>query len=90
LGLLPNFSYQGPQILKFAKGDILVLVTDGFIEWANAEGEDFGQNRIVEVIRSYRDLPSATIISALQSAVVKFAGPMQQLDDLTALVVKRI
>ena len=37
-----------------------------------------------------RDMPSATIISELYSAVVKFAGSMPQLDDLTALVVKRV
>src|SRR5436189_3436269 len=33
LGLLPHVGYCGPQSLQFAPGDILVLVTDGFIEW---------------------------------------------------------
>jgi serine phosphatase RsbU (regulator of sigma subunit) len=89
LGILPHFSCDGPEVLRFAPGDILVLVTDGFIEWANVDDEDFGQGRLEQVIRSYRDMPSATIISELYSAVVKFAGRMPQLDDLTALVVKR-
>ena len=90
LGLLPRFSYTGPQTLNFARGDILVFVTDGFLEWANANGEDFGEDRLKEVIRAHRHMPSATIISELYSAVVKFAGSMPQLDDLTALVVKRV
>ena len=34
-------------------------------------------------------MPSAAIISELYSAVIKFAGSMPQLDDLTALIVKR-
>jgi serine phosphatase RsbU (regulator of sigma subunit) len=90
LGLLPGFSYCGPQMVKFAPGDILVLVTDGLVEWANADDEDFGEDRIKKVIRAHRDLPSAAIIAELYAAVVKFAGAMPQLDDLTALVVKRV
>jgi serine phosphatase RsbU (regulator of sigma subunit) len=90
LGLLPRFNYGEAQIMKFAPGDILVLVTDGFIEWANAGDEDFGQNRLEEIVSTYRDMPSAGIISELYSSVLKFAGSTPQLDDLTALVVKRV
>jgi serine phosphatase RsbU (regulator of sigma subunit) len=90
LGILPNFSYACPQVLKFAPGDMLVLVTDGFLEWANADDEEFGQDRLAEVIRAHRSMPSANIISELYSAVLKFAGSTPQLDDLTALVVKRV
>jgi serine phosphatase RsbU (regulator of sigma subunit) len=90
LGILPHVNYGDAQIVKFAPGDILVLVTDGFIEWANAGGEDFGQHRLEEIISAYRDMPSARIISELYSSVVKFASSTPQLDDLTALVVKRI
>ncbi len=89
LGLLSRITYCGVQELKFAQGDILVLVTDGFLEWANAQDNDFGEERLKEVIRAHRDLPSAAIISELYSAVIKFAGSMPQLDDLTALIVKR-
>jgi serine phosphatase RsbU (regulator of sigma subunit) len=90
LGLLPHFSYGCPQTLKFAPGDILVLVTDGFIEWANGNDEDFGEIRLRDVIHSHRDMPSARIISELHSAIVNFVGPMPQFDDLTALIVKRV
>ena len=42
LGLLPRLTYGGPELLKFDSGDILVLVTDGFIEYNNGAGEEFG------------------------------------------------
>jgi serine phosphatase RsbU (regulator of sigma subunit) len=66
-----------------------VLVTDGFIEWANTADDEFGADRLKEVIRRCSALSSASIISELHAAVLKFAGTMPQLDDLTALVVKR-
>jgi serine phosphatase RsbU (regulator of sigma subunit) len=89
LALLPRVNYGGAQLLEFAPGDILVLVTDGFIEWANKSDEDFGVNRLQEVVRAHRCKPSAAIISELHSAIVQFVGSMPQNDDLTAVVVKR-
>jgi serine phosphatase RsbU (regulator of sigma subunit) len=90
LGLMPRANYSRPQPLRFERGDMLVLVTDGFVEWANGQGEDFGEDRVKEVVRANRLMPSATIISELYLAVSKFAGTMPQLDDLTALIVKRV
>jgi len=90
LGLMPCANYGRPHVLKFTSGDILVLVTDGFIEWANANDEDFGGDRLQEVIRANCGMPSAAIISELYSAVLRFAGSMPQADDLTALIVKRV
>jgi len=90
LGLLPQLSYGCPEVLNFAPGDILVVVTDGVVEWANQNDEDFGQDRLKEVIRVCHDMPASRIISELHRAVVDFAGSMPQADDLTALVVKRL
>jgi serine phosphatase RsbU (regulator of sigma subunit) len=90
LGLLPRFPYRGPETLEFRPGDMLILITDGFIEWENAAGEDFGQNRLEEAIRANRDRSADSIISELRSAVSAFVGPTaRQPDDLTALIVKR-
>jgi serine phosphatase RsbU (regulator of sigma subunit) len=90
LGLLPRISYGAPKTMNFGLGDILVLVTDGFVEWANTQDEDFGADRLMEVVRASRGKPAATIISDLYSAVLKFAGSIPQADDLTALVVRRL
>lgn len=90
LGLLPRFRYGEPLVLTFDHGDILVLVTDGFIEWTNPKDEEFGVDRLQEVIRTHRDKSPAAIIAEVHSAIVKFAGAMPQSDDLTALVVKRV
>ena len=89
LGLLQRIGYGSPELLKFDSGDMLVLVTDGFIEFTNGADEEFGSRGVEEVIRANRDKAPAEIIAELRSAVMKFAGDARQLDDLTALVVKK-
>jgi len=70
-------------------GDLLVLTTDGFFEWANAKGEEFGVKRLEEAVRSSKERPPGEIISALYKAVIDFSGGTKQNDDLTAVVIKR-
>jgi serine phosphatase RsbU (regulator of sigma subunit) len=89
-GIFPSMSYGPAQKIHLAKGDLLVLLTDGFFEWENASKEDFGIPRLKDAIRAARQLPSAQIIKSLHEAVVGFAGGTRQMDDLTAVVVKRV
>ena len=88
-GLFPGFPYGSPYCFEMAPGDLLVLTTDGFFEWANAQDEQFGLERLQEAIRSSRHLQATEIIARLHAAVVEFARGTAQLDDLTAVVVKR-
>ncbi len=89
LGILPEFTSEPPQVLDFGPGDLLVLATDGFFEWANASEELFGSKRLENSIRANRDKPAAEIISALYQDVILFSGGTPQKDDLTAIVIKR-
>jgi serine phosphatase RsbU (regulator of sigma subunit) len=88
-GLFPGFQYGSPHRFELAPGDLLVLTTDGFFEWANSQDEQFGLSRLQEAIRSACHLPAREIITRLHADVVKFAGGTAQQDDLTAVVVKR-
>jgi serine phosphatase RsbU (regulator of sigma subunit) len=90
LGLMPGASYGASQVLKFAPGDIFALITDGFIEWANPQDEQFGQQRLKKVIQANHDQPAAVIISELYSALQSFAEGEAQQDDLTVLIIKRV
>ena len=89
-GIFPAMPYGPTQKISLAAGDLLVLLTDGFFEWKNAANEDFGIPRLQEAIRAARNLPASRIISGLHEAVVRFADGTRQLDDLTAVVVKRL
>lgn len=90
LGISPEFLSEPPQVLPFASGDMLVLTTDGFFEWANAKEELFGSERLENSVRANREKSAAEVISSLYQDVLCFAGGTSQNDDLTAIVIKRL
>jgi phosphoserine phosphatase len=90
LGIRSSVDAHPASPLEMEPGDILTLVTDGFDEWANAEDEEFGTERIFEVIRAHRAEPAGELIKRLHEAVITFSGGTRQEDDLTALVVKKV
>ena len=90
LGLMPDLASDSPRILELDPGDLLVLATDGFFEWANGQDEQFGIKRTQDTVRTSREKPPEEIISALYKAVIDFSRGTRQDDDLTAVVIKRI
>jgi serine phosphatase RsbU (regulator of sigma subunit) len=90
LGVVAGMKYPAPQEIDLAPGDLVVLNTDGFLEWENGTEEPFGTERFHEALRSARELPAAEVIRRLQEAVGKFAAGTEQQDDLTAVVVRRL
>jgi serine phosphatase RsbU (regulator of sigma subunit) len=90
LGILPIFRSDPPAHFQLNTGDLLLLATDGFFEWENDQGEDFGVQRIEKVIRASRDLASSEIIARLYDAVTRFANGTKQQDDLTAVIIKHL
>ena len=90
LALMPEATYEESTDIHLAEGDVLVLLTDGFFEWSRPDGEQFGEERVREIMRRHHDLPATEFIDLLHRAVVEFAAGTRQGDDLTAVVVKRV
>jgi len=87
-GILPSFNSDPPSRLRFRPGDMLLLSTDGFFEWENSQGEQFGVDRLMNVVRTARDLRAGEIIKSLYEEVLTFSGGTKQQDDLTAVLLK--
>jgi phosphoserine phosphatase RsbU/P len=75
--------------LVLEPGDMLVLLSDGIFEYANAGGEEFGEQRVEEILRVHHGKPVAELSAALFDAVHAFAQGAPQEDDMTVVLVKR-
>jgi serine phosphatase RsbU (regulator of sigma subunit) len=68
-------------------GDTLALYTDGATESSNLRGEEFGEERLLEALKQYRELSSQELLAAVTAQVRQF-GPHEQADDITLIVAK--
>jgi serine phosphatase RsbU (regulator of sigma subunit) len=86
--MFPFFKSDPPARLQLHTGDLILLATDGFFEWENDQGEQFGVQRMEAAMRATQDLAASEIISNLYHAVIRFSNGTQQQDDLTAVLIK--
>jgi len=70
-------------------GDVLVAVTDGIIEAKSPAGEQFGQDRMLSVLRDHRECSTAEMMHALNHSFASFCGSAPVTDDLTVVLLRR-
>ncbi len=88
LGLFPGMRYDEPT-LTLGDGDVVALYSDGVTEAQNAAEEEFGNDRLVAVVRRTSSEPAPRIVSAVLSAIDAFAADAPQHDDITLMILKR-
>jgi len=71
--------------IALATGDLLVIVSDGFLEVTNGRGEEFGWERLERVILKNAAEPLTQIIARLVDETIQFGS---QQDDQTILLVR--
>jgi len=89
LGILPDLWDAVPVKLTLKPGDIVLLITDGFLEWENSAGEQFGTERLAATVKQFSEREPEVIIAELYDSVLNFAQGTPQQDDLTAVLIKR-
>ena len=88
IGALAAVGYE-QDVVKLAQGDLLVAYTDGVTEAFDANGQEFGEERLRLIIESAGDRPAAEVAEAIVAAVRQFSVDTPQHDDIT-LVVARV
>ena len=90
LAAMPLSTLRPAITLEMAPGDILVLLSDGIYEYCDANSEEFGDQRVAEVIAAHHQRPAAELSEKLLDAVRAFANGAPQEDDITMVLVKRV
>jgi len=89
LGVDDTHCYE-QRTLQLDPGDFVVFYTDGVTEAANITGQEFGKERLRQVVLSQRGASAVDIIAALRRAIDEFVGSTPSFDDVTTVVVKRL
>jgi len=69
-------------------GDIVAVISDGIFEERNAGGEQFGVERVTDLIAAHASEPVDRIAEALRDAVDRFRGDARRSDDATVILIR--
>lgn len=88
LGMFPSQAYE-ERTVPIEPNDVLCLYTDGIVEGRTKEKEEFGEERLAEVLRASFALPASDMMEKIYADVFGFTGCAEAGDDMTLVVVKR-
>jgi len=86
VGLLDHVDYPETTV-QLHRGDLFVAYSDGVTEPENDYGE-FGEERLIQLVRENRHLPLARITEIVTAAVEDWIGDNEQPDDVTLVLAR--
>lgn len=89
LGLLPGSRYQAREV-TIEPGDLLCIYSDGITEAESVAEEEYGMERLSDVLRAHRSDPGPqAVLDAIRESVEELTRGQPQGDDQTLLVLRR-
>lgn len=89
LGIMEGLEFKSDTI-QLQPNDTLVTFTDGVTEAEDAEHNQFGDDRLIKILKELRGSDSETIVRTINEKIKDFVGEATQFDDITQLVIKRL
>lgn len=89
LGPSPQAKYTVENV-NFEKGDVLLIYTDGITDSADADFNNYGEERLTKLFMSLKDLSPKEIALHILDDVIKFSKNGQYSDDKTMVIIKRV
>jgi len=87
LGILPAAPYQSGEA-TLQSGDWLVIFTDGVIEAMNERGDEYGEDRLLQVLAAGAAATPDELLRRMMGDLDLFVGATPQHDDITCLLLK--
>lgn len=87
LGILPEARYEQAKV-DVSDGDTLVMYSDGLVEAANSQDEEYGEGRLREVLASIVKTGAGEVRQSILKSLAAFSGTEGLRDDLTIVVAQ--
>jgi len=83
-----DFARYEEAPLSLAKGDVLLVFSDGISEAQNAEGEEYGEDRLARFAVEHSHLSADEMRRAIFEEIDKWSGDTERGDDQTLMILK--
>ena len=90
MGAMPLDEPFPSKTIELAPGDLFALLSDGVYEYEDGARQQFGEQRVAELLRELQHLPMREAAGALHAALVEFGGGAPQADDVTIVLLRRL
>lgn len=87
IGMFPSASYD-ESVVDLQAGDVLMAFTDGVTEALNPAEEEFGEQRLKQLLRRVAHLPVQDITATISKELRAWIADAPQHDDITFIVLK--
>ena len=87
IGLWPGLEYEGERI-EDIRGKMLVVYSDGLNEAENRQQEQFGDDRLLSILKTMPEANAKKVIESLYEAVQKHRDGAEPNDDLTIMAIR--
>jgi sigma-B regulation protein RsbU (phosphoserine phosphatase) len=88
LGVMDETAYHEQTAAGLQPGQVLFIGTDGVWELPDAKGDQFGKDRLREVLREAAGQSASEIAAAVRTRLTAFRGDTQSVDDVTFVIIK--
>jgi sigma-B regulation protein RsbU (phosphoserine phosphatase) len=88
LGMFDNVVYDGGRV-EMRSRDTLVIYSDGVTETWDPEGEEWGEDKLIELVARGRAAGADALQNAILAEIERFEQGARATDDRTLVVLKR-
>ena len=87
VGIFPETIYE-QETFRFTGGDLIVAYTDGLTECNDINGEEFGEERLIQLVRDNLELPVGDLKKKILENVLAWKSSEEQDDDITLIIAR--
>jgi len=87
IGVKPDFEYSQTK-MNLSPGDTVVFYTDGITEALNPQIEEFGEQKLLDIIINYPYRSAEELRNHIYEEMIRFTKGESQYDDLTLIVLQ--